>query len=270
MEELKKKLNNLLKERAELDLSLYDKLTKSILQEAIQGRLVPQIASEGTAEELLAEIAEEKKRLVKEGKLKKSALTASRIFQGDDNRYYEQIGSDILDVTEEIPFELPHTWSWVRGHSVFLPMESIKPTNDFSYIDLDAINNKTNQIEKPKSLTLKQAPSRATRKLHVGDVLFSMVRPYLRNIALINTIHKDSIASTGFYVISPQLAYDPRFMFCLCLSSYVVDGLNQYMKGDNSPSINNGHIEKYLYPLPPKSEQERIVNKIDSLFELIK
>ena len=79
-------------------------LRKSILQEAIQGKLVPQLESEGTAEELLAEIAEEKKRLVKEGKLKKSALTASRIFRDDDNRYYEQIGSDTIDISDLLPF----------------------------------------------------------------------------------------------------------------------------------------------------------------------
>ena len=95
MEKLTNKLNKLLIERAELEAGLFDRLYKSILQEAIQGRLVPQIESEGTAEELLEEIRTEKKRLVKEGKLKKSAIAnESRIFRGDDNKYYEQIGSN--------------------------------------------------------------------------------------------------------------------------------------------------------------------------------
>ena len=73
-----------------------------------------------------------------------------------------------------------------------------------------------------------------------------MVRPYLKNIALVDDIYKDAIASTGFYVITPSLGYYPAFLFHLMLSNYVVDGLNAFMKGDNSPSINNCHIEDYL------------------------
>ena len=96
MEKLRNKLNKLLAERAELEAGLFDRLYKSILQEAIQGRLVPQIESEGTADELLEEIHAEKKRLVKEGKLKKSAITNERrIFRGDDNKYKLQSG-DLL------------------------------------------------------------------------------------------------------------------------------------------------------------------------------
>ena len=88
-------------------------LRKSILQEAIQGKLVPQLESEGTAEELLAEIAEEKKRLVKDGKLKKSALTASRIFRGDDNRYHQNINGEDIIIDDFLPFEIPSTWRWI-------------------------------------------------------------------------------------------------------------------------------------------------------------
>ena len=87
MHTLSQKLNKLLSDRAELDLSLARNLQKSILQEAIQGKLVPQIADEGTAEKLLAEIRKEKERLIKEGKLKKSALSDSIIYKGDDNKY---------------------------------------------------------------------------------------------------------------------------------------------------------------------------------------
>ncbi|WP_302609784.1 hypothetical protein [uncultured Bacteroides sp.] len=88
-------------------------LRKSILQEAIQGKLVPRLESEGTAEELLAEIAEEKKRLVKDGKLKKSALTASRIFRGDDNRYHQNINGEDIIIDDFLPFEIPSTWRWI-------------------------------------------------------------------------------------------------------------------------------------------------------------
>lgn len=253
-----------------LNVSLSECLKKSILQEAIQGKLIPQIAEEGTAKELLEQIKKEKQKLVKEGKLKKSALTTSVIFRGDDNKYYEQIGKKCLDITEQIPFDLPESWSWARGKSVFMPMESTKPSSDFVYIDVDAVNNRLNIIDNPKKVRFENAPSRATRKLHKNDLLFSMVRPYLKNIALVDDIYIDAIASTGFYVITPSLGYYPMFLFYLMLSNYVVDGLNAFMKGDNSPSINNCHIEDYLYPLPPIEEQKRIVNKIEQLFKQLR
>ena len=118
MHTLSQKLNKLLSDRAELDLSLARNLQKSILQEAIQGKLVPQIADEGTAEKLLAEIRKEKERLVKEGKLKKSALSDSVIYKGDDNKYFEKIGNTEMDITDEIPFEIPDSWSWVRLYDI--------------------------------------------------------------------------------------------------------------------------------------------------------
>ena len=261
------------KAQHELDIlnsDIKNTIKKSIVQEAIQGKLVPQIAEEGTAQELLEQIKTEKQKLVKEGKLKKSALNDSVIFRGDDNKYYEQIGKKYLDITEQIPFDLPESWSWARGMSVFMPMESTKPSSDFVYIDVDAVNNRLNIIDNPKKVRFENAPSRATRKLHKNDLLFSMVRPYLKNIALVDDIYIDAIASTGFYVITPSLGYYPMFLFYLMLSNYVVDGLNAFMKGDNSPSINNCHIEDYLYPLPPIEEQKRIVNKIKQLFKQLR
>ena len=264
------KYNNVQNKLDELNTTIKDCLKKSILQEAIQGKLVPQLAEEGIAQELLEQIKTEKQNLVKAGKLKKSALATSIIFRGDDNKYYEQIGKKCLDITEQIPFDLPESWSWARGMSVFMPMESTKPSLDFVYIDVNAVNNRLNIIDNPKKVRFENAPSRATRKLHKNDLLFSMVRPYLKNIALVDDIYKDAIASTGFYVITPSLGYYPMFLFYLMLSNYVVDGLNSFMKGDNSPSINNCHIEDYLYPLPPIEEQKRIVNKIEQLFKQLR
>ena len=253
-----------------INTQIYDQLRKSILQYAIQGQLVPQLESEGNAEKLLEQIRQEKLHLVEEGKLKKSALTDSVIYKGDDNKYYEQVGEKCEDITDLIPFDLPSSWIWVRGKSVFMPMESTKPASDFVYIDVDAVNNKINIIDNPKYLKQENAPSRATRKLHKNDLLFSMVRPYLKNIALVGEKYKDAIASTGFYVVTPGLGYNPKFLFYMMLSNYVIDGLNSFMKGDNSPSINNCHIEDYLYPLPPLKEQQRIVSQIERLFEQLR
>ena len=97
-----------------LNSSLNAIIKKSILQEAIQGKLVPQIAEEGTAQELLEQIQQEKSQLIKEGKLKKSALSDSVIYKGDDNKYFEKNGKIEKDITNEIPFEIPDTWAWSR------------------------------------------------------------------------------------------------------------------------------------------------------------
>ena len=245
-------------------------LKNSILQWAIQGKLVPQDPNDEPASVLLERIREEKARLLKEKKIKKDK-NESIIYRGEDNSYYEKFlaTGEMKCIDEEIPFEIPATWEWVRGKSVFLPMESTKPAKDFVYIDVDAVNNKTNSIDKPKFILKTNAPSRATRKLHKNDILFSMVRPYLRNIALVPEEYANAIASTGFYVITSLNALFPKYIFLLMLSSYVVDGLNSFMKGENSPSINNCHIEDFLYPLPPLTEQHRIVAKVEELLPFV-
>ena len=154
----------------------------------------------------------------------------------------------------------------MRGRHIFLPMQSIKPIGEyFTYIDIDAVNNKVNIIDKAKNILCSQAPSRASRKLEANSILFSMVRPYLRNITMVGEEYKDAIASTGFYVVTPSMLLFTKYIFNLLLSSYVVDGLNQFMKGDNSPSINNEHIEGFLYPVPPVNEQQKIVAEIEKI-----
>lgn len=95
-----------------------------------------------------------------------------------------------------------------------------------------------------------------------------MVRPYLRNIAKV--INDNCIASTGFYVCSPTpKLLNSDYCYYLMISEYVVNGLNQFMKGDNSPSISKGHIDEWLFPLPPFAEQQRIVQKIEALFSVL-
>ena len=167
-----------------------------------------------------------------------------------------------------MPYEIPAGWMWLRGYDIYLPMESTSPQGEFfNYIDIDAIDNKHNVVTAPKHLPVRNAPSRATRLVRKGDVLFSMVRPYLRNIARVES--DGYIASTGFYVCRCSNAIDSKYCYYLMLSDYVVEGLNQYMKGDNSPSINNNHITSWLYPIPPIAEQRRICESIDSMFSLV-
>lgn len=149
-------------------------------------------------------------------------------------------------------------------------MGSKKPSGEyFDYIDIDSIDKHAHKIKSPKHLLVADAPSRASRAVCDGSVLFSLVRPYLENIALIPKEYSECIASTGFYVCNNSGAFCPEYMFYLMISEYVIDGLNQFMKGDNSPSISRENIENWLYPIPPLSEQHIICKKIKSIFSKI-
>lgn len=147
-------------------------------------------------------------------------------------------------------------------------MRNVKPKGEtFKYIDIDSIDNAKCEIKQPKIIPTSKAPSRATRHTKKGDTLFAMVRPYLRNIAIVN--ENDCIASTGFFVCSPKEVLLPKYCYFMMTSDYVVRGLNQYMKGDNSPSINNNNILNWVYPIPPFEEQVRIVKQTEMLFALL-
>lgn len=238
-----------------------------ILDMAIRGRLVPQDPADEPASLLLERIRAEKGELIKQGKIKRDKKE-SFIFRGDDNSYYEKVGEAVSCIDELIPFELPEGWAWVRGYSCFSGMESKRPAGvDFDYIDIDSIDNRNHVITEPKHMAVHDAPSRASRAVRAGSVLFSLVRPYLQNIAYIPEEYSSCIASTGFYVCNSSGALIPEFMFYLMLSPYVVNGLNQFMKGDNSPSISKDDIENWLYPIPPIAEQKRIVIHVQKALE---
>lgn len=160
-------------------------------------------------------------------------------------------------------------WKVVKGKTLFEETENKKPQGEyFDYIDIDAIDNKRFKIISPKHLRCEKAPSRASRGVKEGDVLFSMVRPYLRNVALVEEKHKKFIASTGFFVCRSKF-YEPKFLFWLMLSPYVIDGLMVCMKGDNSPSIRKNDILEFDFPLPPLAVQREIVGKVEELMPLV-
>lgn len=244
LDEVMKALDEIEQGRKNIE-ALKATLRNKALQLAIEGKLVEQRAEEGDARALLDEIKTEKAQLIAEKKIKKDKPLAPI----DDS---------------EIPFDIPDSWVWVRLGEVCDKMISTKPTSEyFKYIDIDAIDNKICKIREPKKTLTKNAPSRATRHTQKGDVLFSMVRPYLKNIALVE--EDGCIASTGFYVCRPFDGLSSLFLFELMTSEYVVNGLNKFMKGDNSPSINNVDIENLPIPLPPLGEQKRIVEKLDEV-----
>ena len=160
-----------------LNNGLSDSVRRSILQEAIQGRLVPQIESEGTAEELFEEIRTEKKRLVKDGKLKKSAIAnESRIFRGDDNKYYEQIGHKVFDISDVVPFDIPDSWQWVRLNHIGMSelgktMDKGKDSGE-NLPYLCSINVYWDGVNLDKVKTAQFTPNEKEKyKLQFGDLL---------------------------------------------------------------------------------------------------
>ena len=202
-----------------------------VLDLAIHGKLVPQDPNDEPATDLLQRI-NPKAEII------------------SDNGHYQK---------------LPKGWCLVKGKHIFNPMKSCKPIGEtFKYIDIDAIDNKRQIISNVKILKVANAPSRASRFTQKGDVVFSLVRPYLRNIAIVS--ENDCIASTGFYVCHPTEVLLPKYCYHLMISDYVINGLNEFMKGDNSPSINKGDIDNWLFPIPPLAEQKRIVSKIEEIF----
>lgn len=202
-----------------------------ILDLAIHGKLVPQDPNDEPATDLLKRI-NPKAEII------------------SDNGHYQK---------------LPKGWCLVKGKHIFNPMKSCKPIGEtFKYIDIDAIDNKRQIISNVKILKVANAPSRASRFTQKGDVVFSLVRPYLRNIAIVS--ENDCIASTGFYVCHPTEVLLPKYCYHLMISDYIINGLNEFMKGDNSPSINKGDIDNWLFPIPPLAEQKRIVSKIEEIF----
>ena len=245
--------------------SIIENAKSKILDLAIRGKLVPQSPDDEPASVLLDRIRAEKDELIKQGKIKRDKRE-SVIFRGEDNSYYEKVGEKVRCIDDSIPFDLPEGWIWSRGHSCFVGMETRRPSGaEFDYIDIDSIDNHAHAITVPKHLSVQEAPSRASRAVQAGSVLFSLVRPYLQNIAFVLEKHSECIASTGFYVCTSNGLLLPEYMYYLMLSPYVVDGLNQFMKGDNSPSISKDDIENWLFPVPPLAEQIRIASKVQHL-----
>lgn len=161
-------------------------------------------------------------------------------------------------------------WKMVKGREIFLDTETRLPKGDyFDYIDIDAIDNKRHRIVAPKHIAVKDAPSRASRGVRAGDTLFSIVRPYLENIAYVDEEFSDCIASTGFFVCRPISDCDGRYLYWMMVSPKIVGGLNRFMKGDNSPSIRKGDIMSFDFPLPPLAEQRAIVAKVEELFAVL-
>lgn len=271
MEHLKKRLNQLLEKKIELDNYLAKQLPKSILQEAIQGKLVPQIAEEGTAQELLEQIKMEKQKLVKEGKLKKSSLNDSVIFRGGDSRYYEKIGKKCVDITEEIPFEIPNSWTWARmgGIGDWGAGSTPQRTNQ-NYYGGNILWLKTGELnngivyDTEEKITQKAFQDCSLRMNKIGDVLIAM---YGATIGKLAVVGKELTTNQACCGCTPYIVFNWYLFYFLMASR---DTFIKKGEGGAQPNISRVKLVEHLIPLPPLREQKRIVQKIEQLMQLLK
>ncbi len=251
-----------------LNADINTRLKKSILQEAIQGKLVPQIAEEGTAQELLEQIKKEKQKLVKEGKLKKSTLATSVIFRGDDNKYYEQIGKNCVDITEEIPFEIPNNWIWTRmGQIGDWGAGSTPQRGNQDYYGGNILWLKTGELnndivyDTEEKITQRAFQDCSLRMNKIGDVLIAMYGATIGKLAIAGKELTTNQACCG---CTPYVVYN-WFLFYFLMASR--DSFIKKGEGGAQPNISRVKLVEHLIPLPPLNEQKRIVKRIETLFE---
>ena len=263
-----------------LNTNMYQRIKKSILQEAIQGKLVPQIAEEGTAKELLEQIKAEKQKLVKEGKLKKSALASSVIFRGDDNRYYELIDNSPVCIDEFLPFQIPETWTWCKVKDLL----EIQTGASFKKEQANA-NKKgirilrggnilpNKYIFKDDDVFVSEEFVNANSILKKNCIITPAVTS-LENIGKMAVIEKDynNVSAGGFvFIISPYIQdFNHSLVLAYFLQSpFLIEAMRGITKKSGAAFYNLGkeRLKELYIPLPPMAEQQRIVAQIEKLFE---
>ena len=235
-----------------INIGLYRTLKKSILQEAIQGKLVPQIAEEGTADTLLGQIREEKLRLVKEDKLKKSALNDSIIFKADDNKYYEQIGSEVTEI--ELPFDFPSTWSIARLNAVCQLTDGLKTIGKQCLLDAKYLRGKSSEtIVEQGKLVYKGDNIMLVDGENSGEVFIVPQDGYM--------------GSTFKQLWISSSMYEP---YILAFIQFYKETLRNSKKGAAIPHLNKELFYGLIIGIPPFQEQKRIVQKIELSAQLLK
>ena len=264
-----------------LNESIDDKLKKSILQEAIQGKLVPQITEEGTAQELLEQIKMEKQKLIKDGKLKKSALTDSVIYKGDDNKYYENNSGKISCIDDEIPFEIPSNWVWARLDNICSFIHRGKSPKYSLVKKYPVIAQKCNQwsgfsIEKARFIEPNSLSSyKDDYFLQDKDLMWNSTGlGTLGRMAIYYTAlnpYELAVADSHVTIIRPLKQYIvPEFLYYYFASNTVQSVIEEKSDGSTKQKeLATKTIQAYLVPLPPLAEQYRIVQQIKSVTSIM-
>ena len=273
IEELIPHIKHYGKAQAELDLlnrNIKEQLKKSVLQYAIEGELVPQDETEGTAEELLLQIQAEKLKLYEENKLKKKDLEHSTIFKDEDNKYYEKIGKNVICIDEEIPFEIPKNWRWCRVRDLGLTETGTTPpkSNPNFFGDhipfLSPANIQQNRIVNENQWLSKEGMLYG-RVVPCNSILQVCIGGSIGKCAIVN---KSVTFNQQINSITPILC-EPKFLYYYLLSNTFFLAMIEKSTGTATPIINKGNWERLLFPLPPLAEQQRIVESIDAIFRCI-
>ena len=187
---------------------------------------------------------------------------------------YEKIGkNDPVCIADEVPFEIPESWEWVRLGNLTYNHGQKKPSSEFCYIDIGSIDNQHQRLnEKETIVAPENAASRARKIVKTGDILYSTVRPYLHNMCIIDReFTKEPIASTGFAVLKCCADYSNAFLFYYMMSpdfdNYANDSDNS--KGVAYPAINDERLSNALIPVPPVMEQYRILNQLSKVLPIV-
>ena len=267
----------------QLNDSIHNRLRKSILQEAIQGKLVPQIPEERTAQELLEQIRQEKQKLVKEGKLKKFALSDSVIYKGDDNKYYEQVGKSDKEITEEIAFDLPNGWSWCRLKDICSIFTGATFKKEETVTTKEGVRILRGGNISPFELRIKDDDIFLTKDkvkediiLKENDILTPAVTS-LENIGKMVRVNSDMPNTTvgGFvFIIRLYLKNQwlSKYILYLLSSPFMIDFMKSITNKSGQAFYNIGkeRLSTALLPIPSLAEQYRIVAQIEKLFEQLR
>ena len=264
-----------------MNVELNECLKKSVLQEAIQGKLVPQIAVEGTAQELLEQIKTEKQKLVKEGKLKKSALASSAIYRGDDNKYWEKSEDGAVCIDEEIPFEIPSNWAWVRLDDICSFIHRGKSPKYSPIKKYPVVAQKCNQwdgfsIEKAKFIEPQSISS-------YNEEYFLQDRDLMWNSTGLGTLgrmaiyymilnpYELAVADSHVTVIRPYKTHIvSEYLYYYFASNTVQSVIEDKSDGSTKQKeLATKTVKAYLVPIPPFAEQQRIVQKIKSVTSIM-
>ena len=264
-----------------LNIEINNRLKSSILQEAIQGKLVPQIAEEGSAQELLEQIKEEKRKLVREGKLKKSALNDSVIFRGDDNKYWEKSEDGAVCIDEEIPFEIPSNWAWVRLDDICSFIHRGKSPKYSPIKKYPVVAQKCNQwdgfsIEKAKFIEPQSISS-------YNEEYFLQDRDLMWNSTGLGTLgrmaiyymilnpYELAVADSHVTVIRPYKTHIvSEYLYYYFASNTVQSVIEDKSDGSTKQKeLATKTVKAYLIPIPPFAEQQRIVQKIKSVTSIM-
>ena len=227
------------------------RLRELVLQLAVRGKLVPQHPEDEPASVLLARVGAQQARLIKSKTIRQKEMAP--------------VGEN------ESPFDVPPGWSWTRIWNAAHDLGQEVPSSLFSYIDVSTIDKERGVIGGEVSvLRAEDAPSRARKKVARGCVIYSTVRPYLRNIAVVDRDFQPApIVSTAFSVLMPYAGISSHFLYYYLRSAVFVDYVEQHQKGVAYPAINDGDFQVAPVPIPPLAEQHRIVARVDELMGLL-